>query len=77
MIPFVYPATFIVAFSLYFLRFPLLVTVPIALLPWLGANAAIGLHQWMWDRKQESTEDRYKRWFGDRWREELAMNGAS
>jgi hypothetical protein len=69
------PATIVVALSLYFFRLPLLVTVPLVFGPWLAWQAVLLIHNAHIARQQESLETRYKRWYGDRWREELAMVG--
>ena len=71
----VYPAIIVVALSGYFLRLPLLITVPLVFGPWLAWNAVLLVQGMVINRRQESLESRYKRWYGDRWRDELAMTG--
>lgn len=70
-----YPVITIVALSGYFLRLPLLLTVPLVLGPWLSWNVILLIHNAVVSRRQESLETRYKRWYGARWRDELAMVG--
>lgn len=72
----VYPAIVVVALSGYFLRLPLLLTLPLVFGPWLMWNAALLIHDAFIARQQESLESRYKRWYGDRWHAELAMIGS-
>ena len=71
----VYPAIVVVALSGYFLRLPLLLTVPLVFAPWLTWNAVLLVHGVVIARQQESLETRYKRWYGDRWGDELALTG--
>lgn len=71
----VYPTIVVVALSVYFLRLPLLLTVPLVFGPWLIWNAVLLVHGVFIARQQESLESRYRRWYGDRWRDELALTG--
>lgn len=71
----VYPAIIVVALSGYFLRLPLLITVPLVFGPWLMWNAVLLVHGVVIAHRQESLESRYQRWYGDRWRDELALTG--
>lgn len=70
-----FPATVVVALSLYFMRLPLLLTLPLAFGPWLVWAVAGAVQSAVVNKRQESLESRYKRWYGPRWREELAMIG--